>query len=222
MPLPREEDFKKGVYSLGVCRQSNKAVVRFHFEWTYRMGDSTQNALDRLEAKVNSFVPNPQYLQDRFIIITLIEAIAAAKEGNVGVGAVLVRANGEIIQSGHNHVFRPYFRSDLHAEMDVMTKFEERFKDVETLKGYTLYSSLEPCPMCFLRLIISGVEKVYYAAVDEYGGMVHRLKYLPREWKKLAMRQHFALAKCSRDLADIALQIFLTTVDETDGKIQNR
>ena len=186
------------------------------------MGNSTQNSLDRLEANVNSFVPDPRYPQDKFIIITLIEAIAAAKEGNVGVGAVLIRENGEIVQRGHNYVFRPYFRSDLHAEMDVMTKFEEHFKDIETMKGFTLYSSLEPCPMCFLRLIISGVEKVYYAAADEYGGMVHRLKYLPPEWKKLAMRQQFALVKCTRELADIALQIFLATVDETDRKTQNR
>ena len=185
------------------------------------MSDSIQE-LDKLERKVQALVPDSSYQHDEFIIITLHEAIAAAKEGNFGVGAVLVNEDGEVIQRGHNHVFNPYFRSDLHAEMDVMTKFEERFKDVESMKGFVLFSSLEPCPMCFSRLIISGVEKVYYAAIDEEGGMVQRFEYMPPEWKELAQRQEFALAKCSPELSDIALQIFLCTVGENDKRLMNR
>ena len=184
------------------------------------MGSITQE-LDKLERKVKTLVPNPHYPHDKFVIITLHEAIAAAKEGNFGVGAVLVRENGEVIQRGRNHVFNPYFRSDLHAEMDAMNKFEEGFRDIESMKGFVLFSSLEPCPMCFLRLIISGVEKVYYAAIDKDGGMVQRSKYLPPEWKELARRQDFALAKCSPVLSDIALQIFLSTVGENDRNLQN-
>ena len=70
------------------------------------MGSITQE-LDKLERKVKTLVPNPHYPHDKFVIITLHEAIAAAKEGNFGVGAVLVRENGEVIQRGHNHVFNP-------------------------------------------------------------------------------------------------------------------
>ena len=186
------------------------------------MNNLTRKLLNELEKKVKSFIPNPKYPHDKFIIITLHEAIVAAKEGNFGVGAVLVRENGEIIQRGHNHVFEPYFRSDLHAEMEVMTKFEECFKDIENLKEFILFSSLEPCPMCFARLITSGVKKVYYAAIDKNGGMVHRSEDMPPEWKELAQRQEFALAQCSPELRDIALQIFLSTVNENDRKLQNR
>lgn len=182
----------------------------------------TKNVLEELEERIVSLVPHPEYPHDKFIIITLREAIAAAKEGNFGVGAVLVRENGEIVQRGHNRVFNPYFRSDLHAEMDVMTKFEERFKNIETMRGFTLFSSLEPCPMCFLRLIISGVGKVYYAAMDRDGGMVQRREHLPPEWKGLAKRQEFGLARCSPELSEIALQIFLSTVEENDRKLHDR
>jgi len=185
------------------------------------MNNLTQKLLNKLERKVKSFVPTPKYPHDKFIIITLHEAIAAVKEDNFGVGAVLIRENGEIILRGHNHVFKPYFRSDLHAEMDVMTKFEERFKDIENLEEFILFSSLEPCPMCFARLIISGVKKVYYAAIDKSGGMVHRLDYMPPELKELIQRQEFALAQCSPELKDIALQIFLSTVNENNKKLQN-
>lgn len=186
------------------------------------MDNSTQNQLYELERKVMTFVSSPEHPHDKFIIITLLEAIAAAKEGNFGVGAVLVGKNGEIIQRGHNRVFKPYFRSDLHAEMDVMTKFEECSKNTESLKGFILFSSLEPCPMCLARLIISGVERVYYATIDENGGMVQRFEYMPPELKELATRQEFALAQCSPELADVALQIFLNTADENDGKLKNR
>ncbi len=178
--------------------------------------------MDEIERKVKSFIPNLACPHDKFILIALQEAIAATKEGNFGVGAVLVHKNGEIIQRGHNHVFEPYFRSDLHAEMTVMTKFEEGFKDIKDMKEFILFSSLEPCPMCLTRLIISGVKKVYYAAIDKNGGMVQRLEDMPPEWRKLARRQEFALAQCSSELRDIALQIFLSTVNENDMKLKNR
>ena len=54
------------------------------------------------------------------------EALAAARAGNYGVGAVLVDPNGEIVERGRNAVFYPHFRSDLHAEMVAMNAFEER------------------------------------------------------------------------------------------------
>ena len=186
------------------------------------MNNLTQKMLNELEKTVNSFIPNSEFRDDTFILITLHEAIAAAKEGNFGVGAVLVRESGEIIQRGRNYVFKPFFRSDLHAEMDVMTKFEEHYKDVENLKGFILYTSLEPCPMCLLRLISSGVKKIYFAAKDEDGGMVYRFKHMPPVWIELAQRQEFTLAQCSPELRDIALQIFMATANENYTKLQKR
>ena len=178
--------------------------------------------LTELEIRAESYVTHPDFPHDTFILITVREALAAAKEGNFGVGAALVNQEGKIVQSGHNHVFHPYFRSDLHAEMVVMTEFEKRFRDVRSMKGYTLYSSLEPCPMCLSRLITSGVEKIHYAAIDEEGGMVQRFESMPPEWKYLAERQEFALAQCSPELKDIALQIFLSTAKDNDNRLNNR
>lgn len=186
------------------------------------MDNAAQKLLNELEQKVRDYVPDPRYVDDAFVIIALQEAIAAAKEGNFGVGAVLVRENGEIVQRGHNRVFSPHFRSDLHAEMDVMTRFEERFRDVENMKGFVLYTSLEPCPMCFARLISSGVSRVYYAAEGKEGGMVHKLEHMPSAWIELAKRQIFAGAQCSPQLGDIAFQVFLTTAEENNRKLQER
>jgi len=186
------------------------------------MNNAAQDSLAELEKKVKALVPDPNHPDDSFIIITLQEAIAAAKEGNFAVGAVLVRENGEVVERGHNRVFNPHFRSDLHAEMDVMTRFEERFPETKSMKGFVLYTSLEPCPMCFARLITSGVRSVYYASADEHGGMVHKLEQMPPAWIELANRQKFAKAQCSPKLSDLAFQIFLTTAAENNRKLQER
>jgi tRNA(adenine34) deaminase len=186
------------------------------------MGNPTHGQPDELEKAVKVYVPHPAYPDDRFILIALQEAVAAAKEGNFGVGAVLVRENGEIVQRGHNRMFSPHFRSDLHAEMDVMTRFEERFHDVKNMKEFLLYTSLEPCPMCSARLISSGVSRIYYAAEDKNGGMVHRLQHMPSAWTELAKRQKFAKARCSPELSDMAFRIFLSTAEENNRRLSQR
>jgi cytosine deaminase len=182
---------------------------------------SIKKPLDEIKARIDKLVPDKNYPHDAFVIITLQEAIEAALEGNFGVGAVLINRN-KIVQRGHNRVFSPHFRSDMHAEMDVMTKFEERHKKIERMGGYTLFSSLEPCPMCLGRLITSGVRKVYYAAIDQDGGMANRLAYMPSEWRELAERQEFALAECSSELSEIALQVFMETVEKNDNRLRQR
>ena len=186
------------------------------------MAKTVKKPLDELKAKIDSLVPDKNFLHDPFVIITLQEAVRAALDGNFGVGAVLVRNRKEIVQRGHNRVFFPHFRSDMHAEMDVMTRFEESHRNVESMSGYTLFSSLEPCPMCLGRLITSGVRKVYYAVIDQEGGMANRLAYMPAEWRELADRQDFRLADCSPELSEIALQVFMETVEKNDNRLRQR
>jgi len=186
------------------------------------MAKSVKNPLEQLKSRIDELVPDKNYSHDQFVIITLQEAIRAALEGNFGVGAVLIRNRKQIVQRGHNRVFSPHFRSDMHAEMDVITKFEEGHKDIESMDGYTLFSSVEPCPMCLTRLITSGVRKVYYAVIDQDGGMANRLAYMPYEWKELAQRQEFTLAECSSELSEIALRVFMETVEKNDSRLRQR
>jgi len=185
--------------------------------------DKTTSALlDELENRVDYFNPDPEYRDDQFALITLKEAIAAAREGNYGIGACLARENGEIVQRGHNRVFVPYFRSDLHAEMDVLTRYEERIKAQRSeVEGLVLYTSVEPCPMCLARIITSGVKKVYYLAPDPNGGMVHKFKDLPPIWLKIAEGREYASAQCSPELKEIASQVFHYSVTVLDEKLRD-
>ena len=176
-----------------------------------------------LEARFAQLSGEPARDRDqRFGLLACGEALAAAKNGNYGVGAVLVNPAGEVIEKGQNSVFFPHFRSDLHAEMVVMNSFEERHPTAEHMRGYTLIASLEPCPMCMARLLVAGVQVVKYLAHDELAGMVRQREQLPTAWKRLWQRQEFALADVSENLRRFALDVFLLNLDACRQKILAR
>ena len=155
-------------------------------------------------------------------IETCREALAAAREGNYGVGAILLDPAGEIVQRGRNQAFQPLFRSDLHAEMVVMNAFENSCRASADMRGYTLVCSLEPCPMCLGRLLIAGVEQVKFLARDELGGMVSHIDHLPTAWQNLRRRQQFVEAEVSEELRALSLELFLLNLEALRTKLWDR
>ena len=155
-------------------------------------------------------------------IIACSEALAAARMGNYGVGALLIDPMGEVLERGRNTVFFPHFRSDLHAEMVVMTAFEQRQPAVETMRGYTLLCSLEPCPMCMVRLLIAGVQTVKFLAYDDLAGMVNQRHSFPTAWRRLWQRQEFIPADVSANLRQFALDVFLLNLESCRQKLLSR
>ena len=176
--------------------------------------------LNELEERVINFIPSRKH--DVFAIAVINEAISAAKNGSFGVGAVLVdNETNEILSRGQNKVFLE-FRSDLHAEMDLLNTFETQNKSNsrDLLKNITLFSSLESCPMCLCRIITSGVQAVYHLADDFGGGMVHLYDQLPPVWRDISHGRTFKKADCSEELYEIAEKVFLLTAD-LDNKIKS-
>jgi len=175
-----------------------------------------QPELDELEKRIASFVPSPHHRDDSFVLVTLREAVAAMREGSGGIGACLVHEqSGAIVEVGHNRQFMPHFRSDMHAEMDLLNRYEDKknVKKVEgvdprQVDGLVLYSSMEPCPMCLTRILNAGLKKTYYAAADPTGGMVRNISSLPPFWRDLAEGRTYAPADCSPELSEIATRLF--------------
>lgn len=155
-------------------------------------------------------------------IVACAEALAAARSGNYGVGAVLVDPTGKILERGRNTVFFPRFRSDLHAEMVTMNAFEERHPEVENMRGYTLVCSLEPCPMCLVRLLMAGVQTVKFLAYDEPAGMVDLKHQFPGAWKRLWERQEFVHADVSESLRRFAVDVFSLNLEACRQKLLSR
>ena len=179
--------------------------------------------IEEIQKALKSYVPDIKtYPDDYFAFITCKEAYNSLKQGNYGIGSIMVSPSGDIISRGHNQVFKPYFRSDLHAEMVVLNDFEDRYQDVKDMSGYTLYSSIEPCPMCLARLISTGVGTVKFVMPDANGGMVQAMDNLPPSWINLSKRQSFLQAESSSYVQELVYEIFMFNLPECREKLFSR
>ncbi len=171
--------------------------------------------LDKIQATIDAF--SPKEPDDRFALMTLQEALDAAGEGNFGFGACLVNeSTGEVVERGHNHVFYPYSRSDLHAEMDVLDRYEDRMKaPVSRADGLALYLSGEPSPMGLVRILNAGIMKMYYLAPVPQSGMGQTRECLPPIWKEMAKGRDYGLADCSPELRNLSTE----TIDYSNKKL---
>lgn len=154
--------------------------------------------------------------------LTCVSALKGVDCGNFGVGSIIVDDRGHLAALGYNQVFHPYFRSDAHAEMMAMETFEKENQDIVDMRRYRLYTSLESCPMCMTRLIVSGIRTIIHVADDRYGGMVHLADKLPPVWLELIESQRFEPARCSPDLKQAAAEIFSATREERDALLFKR
>ena len=103
----------------------------------------------------------------RFMRLALEEAQKAAEEGEVPIGAVVVR-DGIVIASAHNTRERQK-NATHHAELlaiDAACKALGGWR----LWECDLYVTLEPCPMCAGAIINSRVRRVVYGAKDAKAG----------------------------------------------------
>jgi tRNA(adenine34) deaminase len=96
-------------------------------------------------------------------------AIAEAKraEPDVPVGSVLIRDN-VLLAQGHNQKEQSQDPTD-HAEIVVLRRASEKLKTWR-LEGTTLYTTLEPCPMCAEAIIQARVSRLVYGAYDPRSG----------------------------------------------------
>ena len=105
--------------------------------------------------------------REQMMAMALSEALLAASEGEVPVGAVICR-NGEVVSVGRNR--REKGKNALyHAEIEAIDNACKR------LGGWRLWEcemfvTLEPCPMCAGAIINSRLKKVTFGAFDPKNG----------------------------------------------------
>lgn len=109
--------------------------------------------------------------------LALQEAKQAAKEGEIPVGAVIVR-EGEIIAAAHNRREQDQ-DATAHAEilaLQAACKKLNRWR----LPDCTLYVTLEPCPMCAGALWNARIGRIVYGAWDSTAGACGSLFNIPQ------------------------------------------
>lgn len=99
-----------------------------------------------------------------FIEIAKEQAYAAMKEGEIPVGAVIVR-NGEVIGRAHN-LKEKLNDSTAHAEILAIREASEVIGDWR-LDGCEMYVTLEPCPMCASAIGQSRIDRVYIGTFNK-------------------------------------------------------
>ena len=97
----------------------------------------------------------------------LAEAQAAAQDGEVPVGAVVLY-RGELIGRGQNRVLRDADPT-AHAEIVAM-RAAARMMNNYRLTDCELYVTLEPCAMCASAILHARIARLVYAAPDPKAG----------------------------------------------------
>jgi len=103
---------------------------------------------------------------ERYMRLALEEARLAFGEGEVPVGAVLVR-HGEVIARAHNRV-EQMGDAMAHAELLCLRSAMEQLGS--RLTDCTLYVTLEPCAMCAGACVNAKLSRLVYGAFDEATG----------------------------------------------------
>ena len=112
--------------------------------------------------------------------MALTQAWEAHIGGNVGVGAVLTDPQGRVVAFGRNRVsdkqappgrLRSTFIA--HAELDVLGQLM-----LGDYRHHTLWTTLEPCPLCSMAIVMSNLGSVSFAAPDRLWDGISRLNEL--------------------------------------------
>ena len=105
---------------------------------------------------------------EKWMSFALEQARKAEKEGEVPVGAILVK-DDVVIARAHN---KPISTNDptAHAEIQLLRAAGEELKNYR-LPGTTLYVTLEPCAMCLGAIMHARIDRLVFGAHDPKTGV---------------------------------------------------
>mgnify|MGYP002682641259 CR=1 FL=1 len=116
----------------------------------------------------NLILPDRQRETDElFMREALAEATKAAREGEVPIGAVIVR-NDEIIAKAHNEIEKTNNQLK-HAEMIAIENASNALTDWR-FNNLDIYVTIEPCLMCMGAILLHRFKRLIYGAPNKITG----------------------------------------------------
>ncbi|MBR6523223.1 MAG: nucleoside deaminase [Clostridia bacterium] len=108
-------------------------------------------------------------MKEKFMKQAIQQAELAKAEGEVPVGAVVVK-DGKVVARGRNNREKT-LQADGHAEMQAI---KEACKVLNSpfLNDCDIYVTLEPCPMCAGAILQARMRKVIFGAYEDKSGAV--------------------------------------------------
>ena len=105
---------------------------------------------------------------EKWMELAIKQAIKAEKEGEVPIGAVLVK-DELLIAKAQN---QPITKNDAtaHAEIQLLRNAGKKLQNYR-MTGSSLYVTLEPCAMCFGAMIHARIDRIVFGAYDSKTGV---------------------------------------------------
>jgi len=189
--------------------------------WGIKADDSVNVIFRKIQTFLVAFQPTAEYSDDVYAKAANLQALESVMQGGYGIGSVLINQEGKIIAAAHNSQIQKH-RSDLHAEMTLLTDFEEsglakEYVNIYIYKpGLTVFSSAEPCPMCYIRINTTGSDTKYCTPGPD-DGMASRTDFLPPAWKEMALKRKVSLGNCSPVMQKMSHLLFYSYLLDNRG-----
>jgi len=130
---------------------------------------------------------------DRFMRLAIEKAREGIKKGGGPFGACIVKmpskgpkpGKAEVIACEHNSV-RPNIDSSAHAEINAIRAAEKALNTID-LSGCIIYSTTEPCPMCFSAIHWAKIDGIVFgtSTADAKAVGFNELMITDKDLKKL-------------------------------------
>jgi len=106
----------------------------------------------------------PETVDEKFMRLAINKAKQGIKQGQTPFGACISK-DGEVISCVHNIVWES-LDITAHAEISAIREACKKLNTVD-LSGCVIYSTCEPCPMCFSACHWAKISKIVYGAQIE-------------------------------------------------------
>jgi tRNA(Arg) A34 adenosine deaminase TadA len=101
-------------------------------------------------------------MDDRdFMEAAIAETRKGIRQGQSPFGACIAKG-GKTVSCEHNKVWKNTDPT-AHAEIEAIRKACKKLKAID-LSGCTIYSTAEPCPMCFSAIHWARISRIFYGA----------------------------------------------------------
>jgi len=109
--------------------------------------------------------------------IAFENAWEAYRRGAIPIGVAIMDKAGRLMATGQNQIDADgegilKFHQIAHAEVNAILKLSEITDQSigANIRTFTLYSTMEPCPLCFGAIVMGSIRNVKYAARDNFAG----------------------------------------------------
>lgn len=140
--------------------------------------------------------------KEKYMLLAIKEARKNLKSPRGGPFGACIVKNGKVISVARNTVLKN--DATCHAEINAIRKASKKLKTYD-LSGCEIYSTTEPCPMCFCAIHWARIGKVYFGTTTKDAKAVgfnelnisdHKLKVLGGSRVRLARSR--LLKECAK------------------------